>query len=62
MKSKKKYQQGNMAFRPEKICNLAANFLFMNQFWQIVAQKLCLDEFYMVVSPKVQFDVKLTLL
>ena len=62
MKSKNKDKRTNSAFRPGKIGNLAAIFLFMDQFWQIVTQNLCLDESYMSTSPKVQFDVKLTLL
>ena len=62
MKSKNKDKRINLAYRPEKISNLAAIFLFIDQFWKIVPQNLCLDEFYRVVSPKVQFDVKLTLL
>ena len=41
-----------MAYWPEKIGNLAAFFLFMDQFWQIIAQNLRLDKHYMSMSPK----------
>ena len=63
MKSKKKKdKRGNLAFRPEKISNLAAIFLFMEQYCQIMAPNLPLVVFYMMVSQKVQFGIKLTLL
>ena len=51
-----------MAYRPEKIQVLAAIFLFINQFWQMIVLNLHLDEFYTLESPKVEFDVELTLL
>ena len=62
MKSTNKAKRTNLVFWPEKIGNLAAIFIFMDQFWPIVAQNLCLNVFYMVVSPKVQFGIKFTLL
>ena len=62
IKFQNKDKRSSMAYPPKKIVNLASIFQFIHQIWQMLTQNLCLDKLYMLDSPKVQFDVKFTLL